>query len=464
MPFPRRVGLGCAIVATAVGLMVTASLVSMPGDRPGYFESGPTSGQDRSVTDALESGPLQNRSPPILVGTSSSAVTIDASAGKVYVANEYDRNVTVISASTYQKLATLNTRYPPTEIVTDPQDGAVFALGNPYFESSSCENSCPGNGTVDAFSTASNAPIGEVSVGNLPVGIAFSEAADELFVANTVSSNLSVISPHPFALKATLAIPAYQLIADPTDAYVYAIETGNPGNVTILNGLTNSVAGVIHTGGDPFTGVFNPWNRMLYIGDGNATQNWVDVVSTVTNQLITKIGLPGEAFEMVVDSLNGDLLVGSDHFSNARQFYGGNFSVISPSTNAVLRTFVWSPYVYAVVPDNATGAVYVLGFGNLTVFNATTLSPVYRAPVNESAYLMALSPTDDTLWVVSLSYYIGTPGSVVVYAAPLPTAPPAPSSGILGETNLVVPVVLASVVAGVAIGMAVWRRSRDHRS
>jgi len=463
MSFPRRTGLNCILVAWVVCLMLTSSLASMPGSRPGHPESIRRSGPSRTAADIVATETLQNISPPILVGTSSSAIAIDSSAAKVYVANEYTENVTVISATTHERVATLPTKYPPTQLATDPQDGTVFALGNPYYASTSCPNSCPENGTVDAFSTFNNSRVGEVNVGNLSVGFAWSEAADELFVANAVSHDVSVISAHPVRLEATLALPAYALVSDPTSSYVYALDTGNPGNVTILNGSTNSVAGVIHTEGSPSMGVFNPWNKMLYIGDGNATQSWIDVISTVSRQLVTKIGLPGEAFEMVVDSRTGDLLVGSDHFSNERQFYGGNFSIVSPSTNAVLRSFVWSPYVYAVVPDNATGAVYVLGFGNLTVFNATTMSPRYRAPVNESAYLMALNPTDNTLWIVSESDYIGVPGSVEVYAAPLPIAPPASSSGVLGETNLGVPVVVGSVVAGVAMGVAVWLRGRNRR-
>jgi DNA-binding beta-propeller fold protein YncE len=233
--------------------------------------------------------------------------------------------------------------------------------------------------------------------------------------------------------------------------------------VTVVNGSTNSVAEVIQTGGSPYAGVFDPWNKMLYVADGNLTADWVDVISTDTNQIVSKIGLTAAAAQLTVDSLTGDLLVGTHMFSNERQDYAGNFTMVSAATNKVTKTFVWSPYVYSIVSDNATGAVYFLGHANLTVFNATTMAPVYGDPINSSAYLMALDSTDDTLWIVNPSYYVGVPGSVDIYSSPLPIPPPASSSWGAGWNSLAATVAIGSVVTGALTGSVTWSRLRSRR-
>ena len=402
----------------------------------------------------------------MLVGTSSYAMAIDPAAGRAYIANYYTNNITVISTSSHNQVVTIpvgiGAEYP-TNLLDDSTDGLILVLSNPYWGSNTCEAPCPGNGTVTAFSTSTNAPVGQVAVGTNPEGFVFSSHSDEAFVSNLLPGTVSVISPQPFGLKATLSLATYSLIADPANSAVYALETGLPGNVTVINGTTNSIAAVIGTGGSPYMGVYDPWNRILYVGDGNRTQDWIDVISTVTDHLVTEVDLPGQDFQMTVDSLTGNLLVGTDQFTNERQFYGGNFTVISRSTNAVLQTIPWSPYVYAVISDNATGAVYFLGEGNLTVFNATTMSPAYSAPVNRDAYEMALDTSDDTLWVLNPSFYIGVPGSVDIYKAPWPISSSGSPAGVLGWTDLPAPVLLGSVVAGALIGSLTWFRARGRR-
>ncbi len=464
MPTGRR-----AATQQAVTILICCSMLAVLPAAGLSAHSQPATVLESRVNGGLEarssSDPsLQPIGGPVLVGTSSSTIAIDQSADKVYVANYYTKNITVISTKSRTQLLTLWTGDRPTQLLDDQRDGLVFALGNPYLGNGACEAPCPENGSVTAFSTSGDVSTGQVTVGMNPVGFAFDGYSDELFVANTLSDNMSMISPHPFGLKSTLGLSSYDLIADPTTSAVYSLETGLPGNVTVIDSSTNTIVRTLQTGGSPYMGVFDPWNKILYVADGNRTQDWVDVISTVTNQLVTKIGLPGEAAQMVIDSLNGDLLVGTHLFSNERQDYAGNFTLISEATNSVITTFVWSPYVYTVVSDNATRAVYFLGYGNLTVFNATTMTPLYSVPVNSSAYLMALDTADDTLYIVNPSYYIGVPGSVNIYAAPLPIPPSNSSPGILGWTDLAIPVAVGSVLAGALIGILSWVRLRSRRA
>lgn len=491
----RMTGLRFVLVASAACLISISSIAATTVPQSSYLGGIVRADRNGSAELDPDAPMLKNLSPPIFVGEASSSIVIDQPAGEAFVANFWSDNVTVISTVTHTRIASFPTGATPTELLTDPQDGMVFALANPIPPGNvACvEPECPGNGTLTAYSTAENRSVGALSVGSDPYGFALSAHSDEVLVANLFSQNVSVVSPRPFGPKASLAVPlsydvglappSYALIADPTNSLVYSFEPGppglgvdeNPSNVTIINATTNTITGEIHVAGSPYMGVFDPWNKILYVGDGNRTVSWVDVISTVTNQLLTTIGLLGEPYQMVVDPVNGNLLVATELDLFDDQFYAGNLTLISGTTNSVIKNIVWPPLFNSLVApwnfcpvvfDNVTRAAYILRQGNLTVFNATTMTPLYSD--SSGGLLMAVDSADNTLYIVNPVFAGKVPGSVDIFAAPWPIPPPTGSSVSslawgLGWMNLAALVALGSAVAALMIGVVVWYRFRRRK-
>ena len=397
---------------------------------------------------------LQAIGGPVLVGTSSSAIVVDSPANKVYVANYYSNNVSVISTVSHALFYTLPTGANPSVLLADQQDNILFVGNSAYYgPHGDCQSPCPANGTVTMYSTSTDALLGSVQVGVQPISMAFSPHSDELLVANEMSSNISIISATQGRLVGSLPLPSYVLLADPASGMVYS---AGARAVSVINSSTNTVVATIAVGGFPEYPVLNPWNSDLYVG--NPGSNTVEVISTVTNRLVATIAIAAQPGLMTLDSLNGDLIVASNEFTNERQFFNGTLTVISGLTNRVLSTQSIVSHFYGLAMDNATRALYLLSYGNLTVFDGSTAEPLYTDPVSSTAYLIGVDLARGAIYIVNPCGFIGVPGSVDIYAAPLPIAPAVPP-GLPGLPTLVEPVLAAAIVAGMVIGVLVWFRS-----
>ncbi len=388
----------------------------------------------------------------MVVGGSLSAIVVDEPAKKIYVANYHASDFSVISTVSHTLENLVATGVNPDEFLADDQDHLIF-VGNSYHYGpyDNCEGPCPTNGTVTMYSTATDAPVSTVVVGMEPVSMAFSPRSDELFVANEFSLNVSIISVSQGRLVGSLDLPSLAVAADPANGMVYSAGGGPNGSVSVINSSTNSIVTTIAVGGVPEYLVLDPWNGDLYVG--NPGSNSVEVISTLTNRVIAAVAVPGQPYLMKVDSVNGDVIVTSFEFSNERQFYNGTLTAISAATNTVFRSIAISAYQYGMAVDNVTGAAYLLASGNLTIFNASTVVPLYTDPVNSSAYLLACDPAGGAIYVASPNYYVGMSGVVNIYVAPLPI-PVSPASGILGPYPLGVPVIVGSLVTGGLLAIA----------
>lgn len=406
--------------------------------------------------------PLQTLATPVPVGSVPGPILVDPSAGKVYVTNYDSHNVSVISTDSHTIVATLQTGENPVGLLADPQDGLIF-VDNSYYlgKTGSCESPCPVNGTITIYSTTSNTQVATVQVGKDPDAMAFVPATDELFVAQGYSDNISVISVSQERVTQTLHFPALELAYDPSDGMVFATGGFN-GIVSVIDSQTNSVFANVTVAGFPEWMVTDPWTGDVYVADTNS--NSVSVISASTYRVFANISIPGQPGLLTVDPTNGDVLVASNEFSNARQHFNGNLTVLSDASNPSASSFPIDADYFGMVGDNATGAIYLLTPGNLTVFNASTVAPVYTDPVNESASQMAPDPAGGALYIVSPVYLIGAPGFVDIYAAPSPTLLLSPSSSGSVGGSLELPVLFVAAGVAVSAGCLAWYLRRSRRT
>lgn len=388
---------------------------------------------------------LEPLAPPIRVGVSSSAIAVDPTTNTTYVANMYSKTVSVISvAPSYSLSGILPTIDNPTGLMVDSQDHLLFV------ESYNYSNFPSTNGTIESFSTSSGSLVGSAEVGAFPWGMVVTPHPHELFVANYYGGGLSILSVNPLRVLTSLNLTAYGLAYDPIDGMVFAASDVLNGSVIEIDPVTNSILDTIKVGGTPEYILFNPWNGLLYVpcsADSDGIQNSTYVINTAAGVVVAVAPLPANPGLVALDSANGDVIVATSRFTNQRQFYDGNLTVISEASKTVVANLPIDAYFYGLVSDNATGALYLLDHGNLTVLSGTTASLSYTVAVNVSAYLVAVNPDRGALFIVDPSYDIYSTGEVDVYQAPMPISTVSTSAG---NSFPILLVLGASVVVGAA--------------
>jgi YVTN family beta-propeller protein len=166
------------------------------GNFPAGIDVNPTTGSvyvaSGGVVDVWDGS--WNPVATIAVGSASVGVAVNATSNKIYVANSRSNDVSVIDGSSNSVVAT----------ITDP----------------------------NAVS---------------PVAVAVNATTNTIYVANAQSNNLSVIDGATNSVTATIPVGTspYGVAVEPQTNFIYVAnagnsQSGNPGNVTVINGTTNA--------------------------------------------------------------------------------------------------------------------------------------------------------------------------------------------------------------------------------
>jgi YVTN family beta-propeller protein len=254
----------------------------------------------------------------------------------------------------------------------------------------------PDNDSVTFFDVAGgvNVKLGEVAVGDEPNGVALSPSGSRAYVANTVSSTVSVLSVNP---------------------------TGSP-VATLLT--------TIGVGTEPYGVALTPNGTRLYVT--NARSNTVSVIDTASNAVVATIGNVGFEPRGIAISNDGDA-DDLDETVYITQFLSlpiagkvdgeddakaGHVTVISAATNAVTADVALNPLAdsgfkslgdaLARIPpgttfDFATGAYAnqlnnIAIRGNFAFIPNTGASPngPFRFDVNTHSLLHVIDRTSNT--------------------------------------------------------------------
>jgi YVTN family beta-propeller protein len=220
--------------------------------------------------------------------------------------------------------------------------------------------------SVDIVASNSN-PFGNVSlilpVGSDPFGVSVDGARGEVFVTNTGSNNVSVIS-----------------------------DTGHQS------------VGSIGVGQEPMGIAFDATTGETYVADEGS--NSVAVISDATLRVVASVAVGFSPIGVAFDPTTGAVFV--------TNFGSYSVSVIDGASHAVVATVPAGIGPYGVAVDSATDNVYVTNQGseNVTVINARTDSIVATIPVvtSEPTLLqlqgIAYDSRTGQLWVGAGSWYL----------------------------------------------------------
>jgi RHS repeat-associated protein len=158
----------------------------------------------------------------VTVGTQPTAIGVNPTTNKIYVANHGSRNVSVIDGATNGVVATVTAGTYPTAIGVNPTTNKIYVANY-------------GSKNVSVIDGATNGVVATVTVGTQPTAIGVNPTTNKVNVANHGSRNVSVIDGATNGVVATVTAGTYPTAigVNPTTNKVYVANYGSR-NVSIL--------------------------------------------------------------------------------------------------------------------------------------------------------------------------------------------------------------------------------------
>ncbi len=183
-----------------------------------------------------------------------------------------------------------------------------------------------------------------IPVGSAPFGVAFDSGRGDIFVANTVSSNVSVISDATQTVVANIAVGvgplgvAYDWVTDE----IYVANNGTA-NVSVISGTTLSVVATVSVGMNPLGVAFDGATGRLFVADHGSSQ--VSVISGSDNRLLTSVNVGSDPYGVAIDPAADTVYVTNPGSSNV--------SVLSAASDSLVATVpVVPPFGSTAGPNN----------------------------------------------------------------------------------------------------------------
>jgi len=367
----------------------------------------------------------------------------DSGKGEVFVLNNDDDTVSVISDETNTLVATVTLGPPISQstaasIAYDPAMGVVFAAIN-------------GNGnnnpTISVISDANN-----TVVGVLPLGansLAYDSGKGELFVAFTGTEDVQdvvyVISATTYKLAATLNLRSQpeDLVYDPGrgEVFVFSSTCQNCNtpveNVSVISDITNTVVANVTVGGPYNAFAYDPGRGEVFVDGAN---NTISIISDATNTVVTRIQPqifsggtvggphgPGAPLtgSMAFDSAQNELWVSASTGSQVGRL--GIAGAISDTNDTLVGQVAVGHYPLSMAYDSGKDEVFVYNQLDETVSviaaapnvgTSTTTTSLFSttAPSTTSTASQSTPPVK-TINVEGLPSFHG-PESLTTYLAP----------------------------------------------
>ena len=229
--------------------------------------------------------------------------------------------------------------------------------------------------TIPASGTPNTIP--EIHVGGSPDAVIADTNTGNMYVTDSVTNNVSIISTTTHALVGSVQIQT-RSGGGAFDPYNRAIYFANDGSntVSVVNDTSNAVATTVIVGLNPVRAVFDSTNRNIYVSD--FSQASVSVIDDRTNTVVNTIPVGNGPAGLVFDP-------------NTNRIYVANFgsntvSVIDGSTNTVIGTVFVGAQPDGAALNTASDEVYITnyGSGSVTIISGLTSAAIATVPVGSS--------------------------------------------------------------------------------
>ncbi len=180
----------------------------------------------------------------IPVGYNPEGVAVSPNGSRVYVANVYGGDVSVIDTATDTVIASPQVGSGPARVAVSP-DGTRAYVTNSF------------DGTVSVIDTATNTVVGPpIMVGDSPFGVTVSADGSRAYVANADGDSVSVIDTDTAAVTATIGVGDYATaVALSPDGSLAYVANYSDDTVSVIDTATEAVVATVALDDAPFDDV-----------------------------------------------------------------------------------------------------------------------------------------------------------------------------------------------------------------
>jgi YVTN family beta-propeller protein len=350
--------------ASGVAFLISGSSYvgqfSTGGDLPSYATFDPGNGYVYVMNDGSNPSTLAVLSGSglvalLTVGNSAQAGAYDSANGLLYVPNLDSSTLSIVSGASL--IGDLSASVP-SSITYDPQSGGLYvgtaSAGTSYETIYATELSLGSGQGHSARPTLTSS--GSIPVGGTPVASAYDPSNGDLYVANSGTNNVTVLSGDHAVGSVPVGSNPNGATFDTANGNVYVANYGSD-NVSLISGT--SPVGQVGVGEGPSSAAYDPVTGEVYVA--NSLSNNVSVISG--SVVVASVNVGTYPFGLAYDAQNGEIYVANEG--------SGNVTVISGNLAVANLPAGTEPYAVAFDPGN--GDIYVANVGSDTVslFNGT---------------------------------------------------------------------------------------------
>ena len=243
---------------------------------------------------------------------------------------------------------------------------------------------------ADPYSVNATLPVGQQ-----PFGVAVDEAASLVFVTNTGSNNVSVLSSATDLPVGSVPVGALPMgvAYDPTDNEVFVANEGS-NNVSVIDVATLTVVATVAVGYSPIGVAYDAATGRVFVA--NHDSYTVSAIAVATDSVVATVEVGIGPYGVALDNLSDEVYVTNEGSSNV--------SVLDASSGTSLASIpvltAWGADLQGVAFDAATGQFWVgAGFAYLIVLNSTARSVAYVYSTDPSG--VAYDPDSGTVCVTN---------------------------------------------------------------
>jgi YVTN family beta-propeller protein len=304
-------------------------------------------------------------------GAGPDAVVADSATNRIFVADAYSGEVTILNSANDSQLGTFPTPGTPTAITLDSAHNQAIVV---------CPSNYVGpNGSLMVVNASTGELVRTVVLPFDPSAVAVDAANQTLYVALAGNSSVAALNWTTDAPVTYIPVGSYPraLAFDAASNTLYVADNISAGTLTVVNTTNQSVGATVSVGANPHALLLLGGTPFLYVADYDS--NELSVLETTTNVVVSTIPLAAGPFALAENTAKG--YVYADNTST------NTLNVINSEDQAVLTTITVEDGPQGLSWDPTTAQLYVaeINSDNVTLVNAATQSV-------EGSILLGLAP------------------------------------------------------------------------
>lgn len=338
----------------------------------------------------------------IQVGLLAWAIAAPA-ADKVYVANEEADTVSVLDASSFKAVASVQVGKMPHNVQVSPDGKVAWVTNNGELEPDQAAAASAHKGTdkgahgtmatagaVWAIDTGNDTVLAKVPVGVHPAHVVLTPDGRFAYVTNGGDNTVSVVDASAQRLVATIPVGKYphgvRISPDGKQAYVANLKGGT---VSVIDTENQEEMAQIPTGKGPAQVGFTPDGRLAFVS--LSEENVVAVIDPATRKVTRKVAVGMVPIQLYATPDSRTLLVANQ---GTRKKPGKTVSVVDLKTFRVTKTIETGPGAHGVVVDREGRYAYVTNIyaNSVSVLDVKAWKVIATVPVGRAPNGVSVRP------------------------------------------------------------------------